>query len=156
MAFMYLLLASAGVGFIIALLLNSLNDYLLKKRISVVHPDTMISIDIFKTMNPVEAMKQGMYMLFLMSWVSVLGFIVFWSIPFFQEVSNYSLWIGAFLYSFLIYVGMMLVFLPLVHRGFFGVLYHPKTPYWSAALLAIYAVLLALLAPYVINILLYA
>ena len=143
----YLLVVSAGIGFIIAFLINNLNDWLLKKRWSVVHPDTMISIDIFNTQNPVEAMKQGMYMLFMGSWVSTLVFMILWTLPFFQSFAAGSIIVAAGTYSFAIYVVMMLVFLPIVHRGFFGVLYHPRVPYWSFALLILYAVLLAILVP---------
>jgi hypothetical protein len=145
--FWYLLVASAGAGFLITLIINSLNDWLLKKRWSVIHPDTMISVDIFKTMNPVQAMKEGMYMIFLGGWVGTLLFIILWTMPFMQLFSGGNIWIAAGVYSFAIYVVMMLVFLPIVHRGLFGVLYHPRVPYWSFVLLAIFAILLALIVP---------
>lgn len=143
----YLLVVSAGIGFLIVMIINNLNDWLLKKRWSVIHPDTMISVDVFKTMNPVEAMKQGMYMLFLGGWLGTLVFMILWSLPFFQSFSAGNIWVAAGFYSFAIYIVMMLLFLPVVHRGFFGVLYHPRVPYWSFILLALYAVLLALIVP---------
>jgi hypothetical protein len=145
----YLLIISAGIGAIIAFVINSLNDYLLKKRLSVIHPDTMISIDVFKIMNPIESMKIGIYSIFFMSFISVLTFLILWMMPFFQAVAGGNVFVGAAIYSFAIYLVMMLVFLPLVHRGFFGVLYNPQTPYWSFALLVLYAILLGLLVPFV-------
>jgi hypothetical protein len=146
----YLLLTAAGIGFLSTFIINYINDYLLKRRWSVIHPDTMISIDIFKIMNPIEAMKQGMYSLFLGGWVGTLVFMLLWLTPFYQEFTGGNIWIGAAVYCFAIFIVMMLAFLPVVHRGFFGVLYHQRTPYWSFALLALYAVLLALLVPLVL------
>lgn len=143
----YLLVVSAGIGFLITFIINNVNDWLLKKKWSVIHPDTMISMDIFRTMNPVEAMKQGIYMLFLGGWVSTLLFMVLWSLPFFQAFAGGSIWVATGTFAFAIYLVMMAAFLPIVHKGFFGVLYHPRVPYWSFALLALYAVLLAILVP---------
>jgi hypothetical protein len=146
----YLLIAAAGVGFLATLIINAVNDWLLKKRWSVIHPDTMISIDVFKIMNPIESMKKGLYSLFVGGWIGTFVFLLLWITPFYQGFAGGSVWIGAAVYCFAIYIVMMLIFLPLVHRGFFGVLYHPRTPYWSFALIALYAVLLGLLVPLVI------
>jgi hypothetical protein len=147
---LYLTVAAAGAGFIATFIINVVNDYLLKKRLSVIHPDTMISVDVFKIMHPIDSMKIGMYSLFLGGWFGTLAFMLLWLTPFYQMLVNSNIWVAAALYAFGVYIFMMLAFLPVVRRGFFGVLYHPKVPYWSFALLVLYAVLLALLVPIVL------
>lgn len=148
--FAYLVILAAGVGFLITLIINVLNDWLLKKRLSVVHPDTMISIDFLKVTNPVQAMKDGLYSIFLAGWFSVIVFMLLWLTPFLQTLANGNIWVAAFIYSFAIYLFMMLVVMPIAGRGAFGVLYNPQTPYWSFGLLLLYAVLLALIVPIVL------
>jgi hypothetical protein len=148
--FAYLAITAAGVGFLITLIINVMNDLLLKKRLSVVHPDTMISVDFLKIMNTIQAMKDGMYSLLLAGWVSVFIFMLLWLTPMFQLFANSNIWVAACIYSFCIYIFMMLILMPLAKRGLFGVLYNPQTPYWSFFLLLVYAVLLALFVPVVL------
>lgn len=139
----YLLFVSAGIGFIITIIIDAINDALLRRGWSVVKLDTLLH-PLFRTRGSIAKEKEGFAELLIAGWFLTLGFLVLWIASFFTGFTN-SVIVAALTYAFCTYLVIMLVLLPVVHLGFFGLHYNKRVPLSAAIILLLYAFILSFL-----------
>jgi len=144
----YLLASSAGIGFFCAILLDWINEWLYKKGMSVISLEDAFT-GLLRTQKPAVAEREGLVTMLFTSWLTTLGFMLLWLMPWYKYASTNVLF-GALAYAVVVWLVLMLLLLPLLNTGLFGRKHHERASSSVAVLLFIYAVMLSLLVPLVL------
>ena len=128
------------IGLISTLLLFFLNKVLQQLKLSVISPEMMIGFDILKIRKNRKLCQTDGFLTLLLS--GTASGILF---TFLYEIISLDAYILGLIYSMTIWLILMFIILPAVHRGFLGLKFHKQVPFSSLVLLGTYGILLGFL-----------
>lgn len=128
------------IGLISTLLLFFFNKVLQQFKLSVINPDMMVGFDILRIRKNMRLCQTlGFLTLLLLGTASGILF------TFLYEIISLDAYILGLIYSMTIWLILMFIILPIVHRGILGLKFHRQVPLSSLVLLGTYGILLGFL-----------
>jgi hypothetical protein len=137
----YILLSTAGIGFLSMIMLAWINDWLFKRGWSVIELE-LAFVALLPNRDRMVAEREGLVTLLFAGWFLTLGFVLLWLMPWFNQAFP-TVFLATIVYVAMAWLVVMLVLLPLLNKGFFGSKHHELLPCSAAILLFCYAALLA-------------
>ncbi len=136
--FASLFFLSIGIAVINLLAVLCVNGVLRNTRAGFHELETLLAHIFGESAHPTERAARGIFALFLASWAATLAFIISWQIGFLDG----SL-IALAAYAIVLYALSGLVGFPLLGHGAFGHKHHPRAPLWTATLVIVFTLALA-------------